>query len=400
MIKIQPYKSINSWFSLIFRKWAKKKGKIVNKMTFLKRILLLWLCISIIIITIPYPVYNQKYYKYFSYNSPSIHDSFGIWTYGQSFDDDNIGEPEYLHNDTLEILADAGIYFIYGVTENKIGRELIKRLNRCKDFGIEVHLSINPLKPSYTNIWTFESVKSEIKKILNYLRDHQLLGEPITTLDYDMEVIPDKPFPLYGLDLKQINTLNRYYEIQEEFEDFNRYIRKTYGLKIRITSDINQIFDARDGDDDLMALNGLMTDKKADVAYMVYRRNDMGQNFILDHCKILHNEDVIILNAWKDMTYHCWKSIDCAIKDARLVLSYPGKSLRLELWELAHFLYSYGENGLIALIDAIKEDVSEWSDVIVWNIFPYSSFWDTKFMIIIMSDLYGPLFKLVFRIFK
>jgi hypothetical protein len=402
IILIHPFESINSWASLLKENWTGKKRWIFNQNISLKETFTLWLIISLLLITLPYPVYIQKYYV--SINRAEINQNpnrkFGIWTYGPSLDEDNIGAPEYLHNETLEILADAGIYFIYGVNKDKIGKDLVKRLNRCKYFGIEVYLTINPLKDSYTNIWTFESAKDEIIEILDYLKEHDLLGNPITTLDYDMEVIPDKPFPFYGFDLKNIDTLSKYYEIQEDFERFNKYIRNKYELNIRITTDIYQMFDKKDGDDDLTTFYGLLSYKNADMACMVYRRNDMGQNFILDHCKILHTNTVIILNAWKDNYNQCWKNLDCAIKDARIVLSYPGKSFRIELWELAHFLYSYGENGLIAFLDAIKQDVSKWPEVIIWNTFPYSFFWDAKFISIIWIDIYGPLFKLIFRIFK
>ena len=111
---------------------------------------------------------------------------------------------------------------------------------------------------------------------------------------------------------------------------------------------------------------------------MVYRRNYLGQNLILDHCKFLNDGDTIILNAWRDDGPLCWKSIDCAIRDARLVLGYPKKSFRLEIWTSEYYIFSFGENGLTALVDAINEDVSDWSEVIVWNICPYSFLWDSS----------------------
>ncbi|MFX1443093.1 MAG: hypothetical protein ACFFHV_06740, partial [Promethearchaeota archaeon] len=74
------------------------------------------------------------------------------------------------------------------------------------------------------------------------------------------------------------------------------------------------------------------------------------------------------------------------------------KSFRLEIWDLSYFLLCFGENGLTALIDAINEEVSDWSDVIVWNTFPYSFFWDCIFIMYITIDLYGPLFRVIYRI--
>jgi len=41
--------------------------------------------------------------------------------------------------------------------------------------------------------------------------------------------------------------------------------------------------------------------------------------------------DTLILNAWKFPGYQCWGDVDCAIKDARMVLSYPGKDLAPDL---------------------------------------------------------------------
>ncbi|MFX0070441.1 MAG: hypothetical protein ACFFAO_05055 [Candidatus Hermodarchaeota archaeon] len=327
------------------------------------------------------------------------HRDFGIWTYGQSLNDDNINEPEYVSNKTLKKLAEADVYFIYGLTENKLESKLVKNLNRCKEYGIEVHLSINPIKYAYTNIWTFESFKDEVEEVLDYLQDHDFLNNTITTLVYDMEAPPKNAFPHYGLNIKNVNKLNEYYEVQEEFQKFNNYIQKEYDLKIRITTDFSQGLDLKDNDIDLSTFSGLMFDDEADMAYMIYRRNTFGRNQLLDAFRVLNDGDIIILNAWRDIGSLCWKNLKCALKDVQLVLGYSEKSFRLEIWDLANFIYSYGEKGLIDLVEAIQKDTSEWSKIEVWNIFPYNFYWDTIFFGMICLDMFGPTLRIVFRIF-
>jgi len=399
MIVFRPFTNVN--FGLNLSKRRSKKGKYsrIKKRAF-KRVFVFWILISISLMVIPYPVYAQNY-KIFN-NSLQVNTSpnrdFGIWTYGQSLNEDNIDEPEYIQDQTLDMLGKAGIYFVYGLNVEKLKSKLVKNIIRCREHSIEVHISVNPLKTTYTNVWSFESFRDDIEEVLKYLEFHNLTGDPITSLVYDMEVLPDVKFPFYGLNINKINKLNDYNEIQLKFKRFNNYIKDEYNLKIRITTDISQGFDFMDGDDDLSVFSGLLSDKKADMAYMVYRRNYLGQNLILDHCKFLNDGDTIILNAWRDEGHMCWKSIDCAIRDARLVLGYPKKSFRLEIWDLSYFLFSFGENGLTALVDAINEEVSDWSEVIVWNIFPYSFLWDSIFIGYIIIDLYGPLFRAVYGI--
>ena len=395
-VYFKVFKKINSFIITNFYGWVKSKNVIIDSKTIFKKILFLWSIISIMLIVVPYPVYFQN-------NNIQIntrpHRDFGFWTYGQSLNDDNIGEPEYITNQTLEMLGDADVYFVYGLNVEKIDIKLIKNLIRCRDHRIEVHISVNPLKERYTNIWTFENLRDDIEKVLKYLDSHGLIGNPVTALVYDMEVMPDAKYPFYGLKSDVVSKLNEYNDIETKFRRFNNKIKNEYDLDIRITTDISQGFDLKDGDNDLMVFSGLISYEKADMAYMVYRRDMLGQNVILDHCRFLDDGDIIILNAWRDMRSLCWKNLDCAIKDAQLVLGYPKKAYRLEFWSLSHFLYSFGENGLIDLVDAINQDVSEWSKVNVWNIFPYSFFWDSIFFGYIIIDLYGPIFRMIYKIF-
>ena len=148
-----------------------------------------------------------------------------------------------------------------------------------------------------------------------------------------------------------------------------------------------------------MTLAGLMSYDKGDMSYMVYRRNNYGQNQILDHVRFLDDGDTIILNAWRDEGYICWENIKCAIEDCRLVLGlgYPQKTFRLEIWELASFLFSFGIDGLHDLVEALNKDSSDWPLIIIYNIFPYSLLWDLNFFSIVFLDLYAPLFRMSYR---
>ncbi|MFW9898967.1 MAG: hypothetical protein ACFFDO_06870 [Candidatus Thorarchaeota archaeon] len=395
----KPFRIINSSLTLKKLEWSKR----IKKSNFWRKIfshsLIFWLLISINLLFLPYPVYIQQYTtsNYIIRQNTSPITEFGIWTYGQSLDDEKKGDPEYVDNKTLKLLGDAGIYFIYGINKPNFDSKFLSRIRRCKQFGIEVHLSIGPKDWSYANIWSFKDLKDEIEEILTSCKAYNLLGDPITTIVYDMETLVDTPFPLYGFNLDYIDKLKEYYKIQKKFIKFNDFIKIEYDLDIRITTDIFQGVDFNDGDDDLKILWGLIDDANADMSYMVYRRNTFGQNQILDHFRFLKDGDTIILNAWKHQGYLCWGDIHCAIRDCRLVLGYPKKTFRLEIWELYHFLGTYGDEGLENLVEAICEvDSSEWPSIIVSNNFPFSFYWDIVFIGIIMIDLYSSLFRILY----
>ncbi len=399
-IKYQPFKKINlrllSWMLV----WSKLGKYFKFKQKIFKYLLIFWLILSISLITVPYPIYIQKF-TFFSNDiirqNSSPKTDFGIWTYGQSLNDDNKDEPYYIDNKTLKMLGNADVYFVYGVNKKKIGSDLYYNIIKLRDHGIKIHISVNPTELSYTNIWTFEKLRDDIEEILDFLNSSGFLGDLITTLVYDMEMLRDQPFPLYNLNPNIISKMEEYNKVQKKFIKFNDRVRKEYGLKIRIVSDINQAIDHKDGDDDLMNLAGLMSYEKAKMSYMVYRRYMYGQNQIIDYARFLKDGDTIILNAWKDIGYLCWEDIKCAIADSRLVLGYPLKTLRLEIWDLSYFLYSFGTEGLYDLVEALNEDSSKWPVAAVWNEFPYSSHWDINFLGIIMLDLYAPLFRVGFK---
>ncbi len=400
MIIKRPFAKVNFWVKSKQLKRSKKSKRFNFQRRTLRASLIFWLIISINLIAIPYPVYIQENTasNVLIRQNKSPETEFGIWTYGQSLDDNKKGEDEYVDDKTLQMLADAGIYFVYGITETNFDSQFYSRILRCNKSGIEVHLSINPKDWRYSNIWSFRDLKKEIETVLDMCKEFNLLGSPITTFVYDMETLIDTPFPLYGFNLDYVSKLKKYYDIQKEFIKFNDFIKTEYNLDVRITSDIFQGVDFQDGDDDLMNLFGLIEDANAEMSYMVYRRNNFGQNEILDHLKFLNDGDIIILNAWKDKGYLCWKDIDCAIRDCRLVLGYPDKTFRLEIWELYHFIESYGIEGLEELVEAICEvDSSDWPLITILNTFPYSFYWDLVFIGIIIIDSYGPLFRIFYN---
>lgn len=401
MMRYKLLTKMNASLNAQYDKWKNTNKGTLDQKTLFNSLLLLWLIISMNLIILPYPFYilenGQSYFT--TKINPHPQREFGIWTYGQSLNDKNSEDPEYISDKALEMLADSDVYLIYGLNEEKLESRLIKNLNRCRDNGIEVHISINPTKDAFTNIWTFNSLKDEVIEILDYLQFHDFMNETITTLVYDMEAPPKEAFPHYGLNMNKVIKLRRYFEIQDDFERFNRKLRKDYDLKVRITTDISQGIDRKDGDIDLSILSGLMYDEHADMAYMIYRRNLFGRNHILDALKVLNDEDIIILNAWRELDHHCWDDIECAIEDARLVLGYPEKSYKLEIWELASFLYSFGEKGLYSLVDAINERVSEWDNIRAWNFFPYSLYWECVFLGMMYIDLFGSLLRIIFLVF-
>ena len=183
------------------------------------------------------------------------------------------------------------------------------------------------------------------------------------------------------------------------FTEFSQHVEKDYNLNIRICSDVFQAIDFRDGDDDIISLFGLLSYEEATMSYMIYRRNNYEQNYVLDHCRYLNDDDTIIINSWKFEGYMCWEDLDCAIKEARLVLAYPGKTLNLEIWCLWYFFDSYGMDGLYDFVEAVTSDRSKWPAIQVWNIFPSSFIWDFYFIGIALFDLYAPLFRIAFRAF-
>jgi len=325
----------------------------------------------------------------------SARTGFGIWTYGKPLDKDREGAATYLDDEVLSLLGDAGVYFVYGLRQKDIGPELLERLGRCRAAGIEVHVSVTPMAKDveFVNIWSFERLKDEIDEVLAFLGAAGLLGDPVTTLVYDMEPLVEKQFPLYGKNWGVIRQLRRYGAIQRQFVEFNRHVRQAHGLEVRICSSLIQAMDPWDGDNDLMCLFGLMGDAEASMSYMTYRRGDFGRDYIVDHCRLLDGGDTIILNAWKKKDHFCWGDLQCAIDDARLVLSCPDKTFGLEIWALWYFLKSYGVEGLRAFTQALSGDPSEWPTVNVCHEGLRSITWRLLLTGTSLLDSFAPMFR-------
>ncbi|MHA1264979.1 MAG: hypothetical protein ACTSRS_07050 [Candidatus Helarchaeota archaeon] len=379
----RPFYALNSWFCSKLRNW--------NRTYFhrhpLLSSLICWLIISPSLLLTPFTIYQQP--------APTISDThhIGIWTTAYYFDVDSSA---HLENTTLELMATNNIYVIITIKQKDIGLELIERLNRCKTFGLEVHLSIAAMNTSYkyVNIWTFETLKPQIETILAFLNNTHLLGNPVSTIVYDMETIPEA-FYIIFTNATIREKLGSYYSILTQFIEFNRHIREDYHLNVRICTDYGQGFDWHDSDDDLIALRGLLHDPVASFSYMAYRRDNLGQNHILDHLKFLTSGDTIILNAWKFEGYLCWNDLACAIEDARLVLGYSEKTIHLEIWTLYYFLKSYGLAGFHSFLNALTNDWTTWPTIQVENAFPSSTFWDVVLYGIALLDSYGPFFRLL-----
>ncbi len=394
VLKKCPFKGLNKRCSSSLSYW-RDRGKNKKFKKHLHKIsILCFISISFLLILIPTPIYSQNN------QTEKPNQRIGIWTYGTPLDISRENESRYMDNDTLQMLGEKNIYFVYGTSKNKIGTGLLDDINRCKKFNIEVHLYIAPTTEGYefVNIWTFEALRDEIEEVLDFLNQSNFIGDPITTLVYDMEADPVKNFPIYGNDPSTINKLREYYQVQAKFEEFNQKIESVWGLKIRICSDTLQAIDLFDGDDDYMNLWGLLSYEGATMSYMIYRRDIYPQSYVLDHCKLLKEGDTIILNSWKFEDFFCYEDINCAIADAQLVLGYPEKTLNLEIWALWYFLGSYGVEGVHTLIDALTSERSGWPEIIINNVFPYSTYWDLLFYGVVLLDLYAPLFRLFFNI--
>ncbi len=388
-VRYKPFKALNSWFISKKESFGGGEGHHFLKRHPLTISLLCWLIISPILIFVPYSIYHQE--------PPVVTGGrrVGFWTSSFYYDVDN---PDHLPNQTLELLANESVYVVISIKETSIGVELVERLNRCKEFGLEVHLSISVNTTSsykYVNIWNIEELMPQIDNILTFLNTSNLLEDPVTTLTYDMEVPgPEFIYPIYT-DSTIREKLGDYYAIQGMFDAFNQHIRDDFNLSVRICTDYFQVFDRKDGDDDLTAMRGLLEDEGATMSYMAYRRDNLGQNHILDHCRYLDDGETIILNAWKFEGYHCWEDLDCAVEDARLVLGYPGKTVHLEIWTLYYFLKSYNLSEFHDFINAISGDWTVWPSIEVENAFPYSSFWDLVLIGVSLLDLYGPIFRIM-----
>ncbi len=394
MIIAHPLRGLNSRAASM--KSREGKFHLLRKYS-LELLLVCWTLISIGILTLPYRTHFQDPPE----KTPGAGATrLGFWTGDQFFDRQRAGPGRYVSDDMLEKFGGAGVYLVYsGIRTHEMRGNMVRDFIRCREHGVEINVSFAPTVRGYTyvNIWTFESLKDQIEEVLSFLQDNGLLGDPVTTLVYDMEPPTGKFFPLYGWDPETVAGLREYYRVQKVFREFNRHVREDYGLDVRICSETFQAIDPRDRDDDLIALYGVLSDDMALMSHMIYRRAYFAENYVLDSARYLKNNDTIILNSWKFEGYQCWGDIDCAIKDARLVAGYPGKNFNVEVWALCYFLDSFGKDGLFEFVDAVTADKSAWPRIEVNNSWPESPLWDLAFIGIATLDIYGPVFRAVFH---
>lgn len=392
----KPFRGINTRLTSGIDRWSGAGQAVLLKRNALGIILVLWSAISVILLFVPYRIYELKPSET---RKSSEAGRIGIWTYGASFGEDSKGTSMYVSDEMLRKLSDAGVYFIFGIRKRHIGEALAEKLLLFRKHGIEVHISVTPNegKLAFVNIWTFERLEGEIEDVLSFMDANDLIGNPVTALVYDMEGMGAKHFPFYGGDSRVIGKLSGYYEIQGKFREFNRHVRNDYGIDVRICTDVYQAVDLKDGDDDIMALWGLMSDENAGMSYMVYRRDDFDRNQMLDHERLLKAGDTIILNAWKTRKHLCWGDLNCALEDARLSLGYPDKKFDLEIWALWYFLKSYGRDGLRDFIGEAAAGLPGSRAIEIRNEWPHSIKWDLLFDGICLLDMYSPLFRTVYR---
>ena len=397
--KFRPVSGVNERCNKIRSIWKAEPATDFFKRQILGLILVLWLQFSILLLVIPMPVYTQIHN-----DTGSVDQTFGIWTYGSPLDDDRIGKSTYIDNDTIQILGDKNIYLVYRIHANNLGDDLVHRLTRCKDRGVEVHLAVTPQGEwnNFVNTWTFADMRSDVVEILKFLNDTKFMGNTITKLVYDMETLPWAFFPVYGFNKTIQSEVSNYYDVQKQFQDFNDEVRENYSIPIRICSDLFQGFDNLDGDDDISSLWGLLYDNHETTtwSYMIYRRDNLGPNYLIDNCRYLNNGDTVILNVWKYDGYFCWEDLDCAVKEARSVITYNqnGKHLNMEVWALYYFLKSYGQEGLLSFIDRLTSDPTTWDPITIRNRWPYSMYSDAIFFGVSWLDYFAPFFRLIYGI--
>lgn len=388
------FKKVNIWLVSRKEQWCSKGTRKRFKKHIFAFASIFWLITSILIIILPYPVFIQNVPTATNEDGRRV----GIWGFSYTYvDPEKEGSSRYFNDSLLEMISDANIYFEISIKKSSLGDDLEAALIKCRDFDIDVHLSIGtkstPYK--YVNIWTYETLSAEIDEILVWLDSKGFILNPVTTIIYDMEPLMESFIQYYGFFPNVSEQLRQYYTIEESFLENNQRIRDDYDLDIEICTEYGQGFDAKDGDDDIIANRGLLSDEKCLMSYMVYRRDNVGRNHILDHCRFLESGDTIILNAWKFPGYHCWEDINCAITDARIVLGYPGKTLNVEIWTLQYFLDSYGIQGLFDFVEGVSGDWTEWEPIAIHNIFEGSPFWDIVFYGTVLLDVYGPFFRVL-----
>ncbi|MHA1734636.1 MAG: hypothetical protein ACTSU5_22090 [Promethearchaeota archaeon] len=398
VVKLRPFEKLNA---RLHRTWKGRLERRNHEPKFLGRhlfatLVAAWAAFSLAIFAVPYQV---------SVQGPLPPGEglggrrLGFWTGGSPVDPANNQSSQYFDDDTMDLLGGVGGYLVYGCRQNTVDGDLTSVLNRCRAHGVEVHLYRCPLTPgeSYANAWTFQKLMNETEATLVYLLEEGFLGDPVTTVVYDMEGLPgDLHFPFYGFDPGLLSKLREYYAVQEEFRDYNRHLREDYNLSVRICTDYTQKWDALDGDDDLSVLWGVMSSEPVNWSYMAYRRDNLGYNFLTDHFRFLGDGDTIILNSWKFDDYACHADLECLVEECRLVLGFREKRFNLEFWALRNFLPSYGVQGFRELVHALTDDPSSWPEVHVVNQFPCWPFWDLVIVGFSSLDLYGPLFRLAY----
>ncbi len=380
----KPFKGLNTRLIAWLEQWSSRGARTRIKKHIIPFISLCWLLITTFMLFIPYPFYSQK--------SPTTIEGqrVGIW----------VGSGTDLPNETMQMIADADIYFVTSGRISSLGPNMTAWLNRCKNYDIEVHFSVSTNYTGYytfVNLWTIEDIITDSFYILDWFNASGFLGNPITTIVYDMEAVLNLAGGEYFYNREILDKLSEYRVLEQKFKDHNRYIEDHYNLSIQIVGEFVQGFDMPDGDDDITSYYGLLNDDQVTMSYMIYRKDFFEINYVLDSLRLFDEGDTIIINSWKFAGTKCWQDIDCVIEEGRLVLGYPGKKYNLELWRIDNFLDSYGIEGLHEFVEAVTSDPSTWADINIWHRSPYSELFDIYSFFFSILDLYTPLVKALFN---
>jgi len=380
----KPFKSINTRLIAWREQWASRGARRRIKKHFIPFLGSCWLIVTSLMLFIPYPFYSQ--------NSPTTIEGqkVGFW----------VGSGTDLPNETMQMIADADIYFVTSGRISSLGPNMTSWLNRCKEYDIEVHFSISTNYTgyyTYVNLWTIEDIIADSYYILDWFNASGFLGNPITTIVYDMEAVINLASGEYFYNREILDKLSEYRVLEQKFRDHNRFIENTYNLSIQICGEFIQGFDMQDMDDDITSYYGLLNDDQASMSYMIYRKDFFDMNYVIDSMRLFEEGDTIIINSWKFSGTKCWKNIDCVIEESQLVLGFPGKKYNLELWRIDNFLDSYGLDGLHEIVEGISSDPSTWPEIYIWHQTPNSELFDLYCYMYELLDLYTPLMKAIFR---
>jgi len=338
----------------------------------------------------------------------------GFWTYGAPLDNQAYVDTgiEPISNTTLQYMGAHNVYITWGITQTALDSEnatiwprgflngnlnFTERLQRCKDYGVKVHICINHIysdKPyTFANIWTIEDTINDIYQLKTLLEAYNLWGDPVDTLVFDIEPVIPYYLSFYGLInpelgdvFSNMDKLNDYDEILQHFKDSVDIFVDDWGMDVELCHIGMDMYDDIDGDDDLHRIWGLIdaeTNENVQRSYMIYRGDLLSQKFLVDSMSMMNTNDIVIISAFEKGEFY-YNNLDLAINDGLLVKNYPTKDLHLEVWCAYRFIVVFGESSIINYINGIEaQSTSTYS---ISNIFSLIN--DALYFFYIYIDLF------------